>query len=319
MDLLSPQQMFFGSAAQAVYYDKNYAVYKMKDKSGEGTMTCYLVYPGIYLIYNNFHMESCCSKCMPRQNVLEVNHCRRGRIECEFENGSYIYIEEGDFIIASKDTFFTASSFPLDYYHGISVAIDVAEAAQTLSSVFNCESINLEELKEKLYRSNKYYILRGNERIAHIFSELYTVPDVVKKDYYRVKVLELLLFLKTVDIIKESEERPYYLKNQVDIVKEIMRFMTKHMDRHFTLPELSSKFNISLTTMKCCFKGVYGTSIYAYMRTFRMQSAAVMLKETRYSVMEIAGKVGYSNASKFAAAFRDVMGLTPLEYRKFAV
>ncbi len=28
----------------------------MKDRTGEGTMICYAVFPGAYLSYNDFHM-----------------------------------------------------------------------------------------------------------------------------------------------------------------------------------------------------------------------------------------------------------------------
>lgn len=34
------------------------------------------------------------------------------------------------------------------------------------------------------------------------------------------------------------------------------------------------------------------------------------------AVAEIAGRVGYDSASKFAAAFKAVKGKTPLEYRR---
>jgi AraC-like DNA-binding protein len=52
------------------------------------------------------------------------------------------------------------------------------------------------------------------------------------------------------------------------------------------------------------------------MRTWRMNAAAVMLRETNESIIFIAGELGYDNASKFSSAFQDVMGKTPSEYRK---
>jgi AraC-like DNA-binding protein len=57
-------------------------------------------------------------------------------------------------------------------------------------------------------------------------------------------------------------------------------------------------------------------SIYTYMRQYRMQESAVLLSNTSQSVTLIAGSVGYENPSKFAAAFKAVMNMTPLEYRK---
>ena len=41
-----------------------------------------------------------------------------------------------------------------------------------------------------------------------------------------------------------------------------------------------------------------------------------MLAQGDASVSEVALACGYSNPSKFAAAFRRLMGTTPLEYRR---
>ncbi len=71
--------------------------------------------------------------------------------------------------------------------------------------------------------------------------------------------------------------------------------------------------------MKNCFKGIYGTSIYSYVRNLRIQKSAMLLRETNLKIAEIAGMVGYDNASKFSCAFKEILGVTPLEYRKTTV
>ena len=89
------------------------------------------------------------------------------------------------------------------------------------------------------------------------------------------------------------------------------------MTKTYTLEELSERFDIALTPLKNCFKAVYGTPIFTYMRTYRMNYAAALLKSDKnMKVAEIAGIVGYDSPSKFASAFHQVMGKTPLEYRK---
>ena len=67
------------------------------------------------------------------------------------------------------------------------------------------------------------------------------------------------------------------------------------------------------------FKGVYGTAIYTYMRNYRLDLAASLLTQTDEPITVIAGKVGYTNASKFSEAFKNVKGKTPLEYRKVKI
>ena len=106
------------------------------------------------------------------------------------------------------------------------------------------------------------------------------MPDNIRLEYLRVKILELLVTLKTVDPTVLGVERPYFYKTQVEKVKAIMSFMTNEPERHFTMEELSEKFDISTSALKQCFKGVYGTAIYTYMRNYRMDLAASLLTQT---------------------------------------
>ena len=47
-----------------------------------------------------------------------------------------------------------------------------------------------------------------------------------------------------------------------------------------------------------------------------MKAAAEMLiSDWRMNIADIAQRLGYDNASKLSAAFRDVMGVTPQNYR----
>lgn len=58
-------------------------------------------------------------------------------------------------------------------------------------------------------------------------------------------------------------------------------------------------------------------SMYSYLRRYRMNVAATMLRQdSKKGIAEIAGAVGYESPSKFATAFRQVIGQTPMEYRK---
>ena len=130
-------------------------------------------------------------------------------------------------------------------------------------------------------------------------------------------MLELLLYLDALELAGRTEERPYFYKSQVEKVKAIQALLTQDLTKKYTLEELSAQFDIALTPMKTCFKSVYGSPIFTYMRNYRMNVAASLLRSDKsLKVAEIAGLVGYDSPSKFAAAFHQVMGKTPLEYRK---
>lgn len=88
-----------------------------------------------------------------------------------------------------------------------------------------------------------------------------------------------------------------------------------NMDERITLDEVSSYFEISSTKIKNAFRQVDGIPFYAFLKAHKMESAAYMLEHTEESVIEIASKHGYENASKFASAFKSAKGLSPVKYR----
>lgn len=316
MQASEKEKKLYGSEIKVIDRTEDCTVYKMETADGEGVMTSYRVFPGVELIYNDFHTSSCFQDVHPPFEIMEINHCREGRFECEFQSGAYGYLEEGDLAVNMCSNRITDSSFPLEHYHGVAIMIYLEEASSALSSVFEDISIDLYSLRDRLCPCNRCFIMRAKAEIQHIFSELYTIPGEVRKGYFKLKVLELLLFLSIARQEEQGESRKYFPKNQVEIVKQIKKYIIDNMEKRFTLEELSAQFGMGLTSMKLCFKGVYGTSILAYIKTYRMHAAALMLQQNRNSITTIAGKVGYENASKFAAAFKYIMGVSPMEYRK---
>lgn len=134
--------------------------------------------------------------------------------------------------------------------------------------------------------------------------------------YMKIKMLELLLFLSDLDTVGEILPIDYYSQNQVKRVKDVEAYITSDLSRHYTIDQLSKKFDISATSLKNCFRGVYGTSIYSYLRIYRLQAAQKMLIETELQIATIANRVGYENPNKFASAFKKKYGVTPTEFRK---
>ena len=207
--------------------------------------------------------------------------------------------------------------FPLCHYHGISIGFQLETAAKEIPAYMKGFSVDLYELQNKYCSDRTPYVIPGEPAIEHIFSELYNVPIKIKKDYFKIKVLELLLYLDALELSGHTEERPYFYKGQIEKIKAIQALLTQDLTQNYTLEELSERFDIALTPMKNCFKSVYGSPIFTYMRNYRMNYAASLLRSDKtLKVADVAGLVGYDSPSKFTAAFHQTMGKTPLEYRK---
>lgn len=291
-------------------------VYQLSNETGTGEVTVYQVFTGIELYYNDMHMAYCNQNQATAKNVIEINHCMVGRYECSFGENSCCYIAAGDLAIGSVMRKKSFSAFLLNHYHGITILVNLDELLPEIRQIMALTCIDLDYIKKYICEDNRCCIMRANSSIEHIFSELYHVREKRKAGYMKIKILELLLFLSDLDKAEEVLQTDYYNKNQVRLIKEVAAYITEDMTRHDTIEQLSQKFEISTTALKKCFRGVYGTSIYAYLRMYRLQAAQKMLLETKLQVTEIANRIGYENPNKFTSAFRESFGMSPTDFRK---
>ncbi|MGM9684468.1 MAG: helix-turn-helix transcriptional regulator [Eubacteriales bacterium] len=272
------------------------------------------VFLGIKLVYNNIHIQSLEPVENADGNVLEICHCREGRMEFHLRD-EFCYITPGDIFIVRAGDIKGASYFPIGHYHGISVLIDIDRTPKCLSCFLDDVNVEPKSLAEKFCKAKQCFIARSNPSFEHIFSEIYSVDEKIRTGYLKIKTLELLLFLSAMDLRQDEYNTRVVSDTQVTLAKEISGYLTGHMDDRITLEQLSDCFHISGTQIKTAFKAVYGVSFYSYIRALKMESAAYMLEYTDKTILEISGEHGYDNGSKFANAFKTVKGMTPTEYR----
>lgn len=306
----------FGSNVHEIAVEGECRVLRIDDESGEGFMTMYRVFDGIYLMYNDFHMKHCISEYQNANTVLCIDHCREGRIEHENSLGERYYMEAGDLRIDRRVHHEGKVELPLSHYHGITIGFMSGTAQDSLRRKMPFLSADLELLGERFCPENKEYLLRANEGLNAVFSQLYHAPKNLKFDYFRVKIAELLLLLSAIDTTAYSEQRQYFPASQTAKIKEIHSLITGRLDKTFTVGDLSEISGMPSASLRKVFKAVYGAPFYQYMKAYKMKAAAEMLiSEQSLNVADIAQQLGYDNASKFSAAFHDVMGVTPQNYR----
>lgn len=297
---------------------KERTIVSFKNKEGEVTLTRCPVFPGVYVMYIDAHIESFSFGGPPLPNVFAINHCEDGRVECQFNNGEYLYMSRGDMSISWRDhgEYCHTSYFPSSFYRGLSLKIDVGKAEATIRQLLDDPALELSALCNRFCgRASFGLLLDENPNMKHLFYELYHVPESIRFRYTRLKVLEILLFLGTLKPEQETQ-RTYLTKRQVDVVKAVHEELTSRMKERVTIERLSEKYGIAPTTLKRCFKSVYGSTIGQYIKDFRIAVAKRKLQLSDESILAIANHVGYENSSKFAVAFKKGTGMLPKEYRK---
>lgn len=291
-------------------------VMEAANETGEGIMTMYEIFPGIYLMYNDFHMEGYESEFQHADTLLAIDHCREGRIEMEGD-GIYYYLEQGDLLIDTRVHHKGRVRFPLSHYHGITIAFQPEFAEKALKELMPSLEIDLTGLANKYCGNRQPYVVRTDPSIENLFSQLYRIPKKSRKDYFRIKILELLVYLRDLDFEEHKSEKAYFYKSQVEKIHGIHELITRDLTKKYTQEQLAGQFSIGITQMKQCFRSIYGQSIYSYLKSFRMNKAAEMLlMNEKLKVTEIAAACGYESAAKFGQAFKAQFGIPPLEYRK---
>lgn len=290
--------------------------HRFSNDTGDAGMAVYSVFPGIQLVFNSVHMDRCDLGRMTAGNLIEIHHCLEGRIEQEFEDERF-YLGPGDFSIAIRDRMVNAYHFPTCHYHGITIGINADLAPESLSDVLEEVRVRPLEVARNLCGERNSFFIRGEQYIQHIFSQLYApMPEEIKRGFFQVKILELMLTLQKIQPQSNPVPGVGVAPKQAQLAKQTAAYLVDHSERRVTIPELAKHFNVSQTVLKDAFRAVYGVPVYAYTRIQKMQAAGQRLIHTDRKMSEIAAEFGYQNESKFIAAFRDVMGESPGEYRR---
>lgn len=279
-----------------------------------GRMETYSVFPGVILAYMDMHIENIDDvffENVLNARLLEINHCAEGRYSYAVGDDKIVYFGKGDLCISIYDLTKTLSDFPLGYYKGLEIFIDVDAANEYVKEYI--PDFDLIDFYEELHNSKGYVLIRSNEEIDHVIGELYHVDERIRESYHKLKCLELLLFFSITNFTQV--ESISLSKRQAEIVENVKNDLIVDLDKRITLDELASKYGISKTALKNCFKEVYGKPIIKWRKEYKLDYACKLIESNEYSITEVSKMVGYSSPSKFSQAFREYVGCTPSEYQ----
>ena len=304
------------------WYDKNAKLISRKPGcsvisyqcNGTGILYDYSIFPGIDLIFMDFNCSDIFDEPNEMRNVLEIRHYQEGRVEFEFEGDKVFHLQQDEFCVNGMLNMPARYSFPFDYCSGLSLVLDKNSMTEVTRSQLALFQIDISVLEEDLDTAHQWYICKTPPSMCHVFEELYAAKEHETSQYFRIKVLELLYHATKL----RKEDRvaaTYYAREHIEIVKRVRKAMLKDLSRSTPLEQFLRGEAISTVTFQTIFKQIYGRSPYAYLKHYRMNSAAVQLRESNEFINQIALSLGYSNASKFARAFRDVFGVLPKDYR----
>jgi AraC family transcriptional regulator len=141
--------------------------------------------------------------------------------------------------------------------------------------------------------------------------------DSLENIYINAQVQMLLLYSmdcmigdKEIDVINCK-----FLSNEADRerVTKAREILIQHIGEPITIKELSRKVAMNECYLKKGFKEMFGTTIFDFYQSQRMEHARYLLYEKGLSVTDVSLMLGYSSISHFSTAFKKHTGLKPCE------
>ena len=289
--------------------------YQIECDTPNGTMDCYHLFPGIDLCYTIFYANSCFQREESFSHVIEIAFCKAGRYECEYKRGVMTYLGENDLAISVVNSQRGKPVFPTGFYDGVAIMIDTNIVGEYFTASIDGVEIDFGALIQKFCSNRCCAVTKTPTELSHVFEAICDPIHKGSLGYLRLKVLEILLLLSNVSALDSIETSAYFPGETITKVKALKMTLMKQLDSNTSLPELAEQFGLSLTTLKDCFKAIYGKPVHAFRREYKMQVATRFLTTTNISITELAGKLGYENPNKFSTAFKGVIGVSPRVYR----
>jgi AraC family transcriptional regulator len=143
--------------------------------------------------------------------------------------------------------------------------------------------------------------------------------DTLENIFINAQVQMLLLY--SVDcMLNNHQHQPTifeckFLANADDREKiyKAREILLEHIGDPLTIKALSRKVAINECYLKKGFKELFGTTVFDFYQTQRMEHAKYLLYDKGLSVTDVSGLLGYSSISHFSTAFKKHTGIKPCE------
>lgn len=105
--------------------------------------------------------------------------------------------------------------------------------------------------------------------------------------------------------------------SQKIFIDRLISIINKNIsNENFSVEVLCREIGMSRTQLHRKIKSVTNQSTTEFIRNYKLQLAAELLKQDAGNIAEISNKAGFGSQAYFTQLFQEMYGLTPLEYRK---
>lgn len=134
--------------------------------------------------------------------------------------------------------------------------------------------------------------------------------------YLELLCVEAFRAYMTTDL---KDARGWFRGMQDPLIATTLTYIQQHPDESLSVPHLAERINLSPSRFAARFRNALQQSPMAYIATWRLYRASVLLKQRELGVEDVALQVGYHDFAAFARAFKRHFGKSPTIWRALAI
>ena len=138
-----------------------------------------------------------------------------------------------------------------------------------------------------------------------------------RKLFYESRALELIAMqLNASTPLARESGSTLFTPKELEGIRQARDHLSRNIESPPPLAKLARIAGMNHTKLNRGFKEVYGTTVFGYLRQFRLSRSRALIESGDMSLSEIAYATGFSSPSHFAKAFLGHFGIQPSLYLK---
>ncbi|MEA5004263.1 MAG: helix-turn-helix domain-containing protein [Christensenella sp.] len=152
-----------------------------------------------------------------------------------------------------------------------------------------------------------------------------SAQNVFEQNYYHIKRISRF---QTAIQIKEwilpvvyrmiDHAFDFMQERKSNIIFHIKKYIKKQYRTKITLSDIAGHVHLNKTYLSELFNEETGEAITAYINRVRVIAGKDLLRDTAYSIAEVAYRCGFEDQSYFTKVFKQITGIPPSKFRKMA-
>jgi len=119
-----------------------------------------------------------------------------------------------------------------------------------------------------------------------------------------------------IPFIDEGADKNKKVESELQRFETVISYMNSHYAEKIKIEDLAAKAFLQTTYFSNLFSKQFGMGPQKYICRIRINNAQNFLEHSKFSIKQIAEKVGYDDELYFSRLFKKYVGLPPTLYRK---